>query len=121
MAPTAMPPESPTSPRRLDHSNLLSDAIAFGNKAATVVPPHRIEESGEDHEVASMMELARRQLEGLTTAQPSAKVPSKTSMTDVYAFAFDIDGVLVKGGEPIPQAVQAMKMLNGHNNHGIKV
>ena len=35
--------------------------------------------------------------------------------------AFDIDGVLVRGGRPIPEAVQAMKVLNGANKYGIKM
>lgn len=37
------------------------------------------------------------------------------------AFAFDIDGVLAHGNEPIPQAKEALKMLNGDNELGIKI
>ncbi len=46
---------------------------------------------------------------------------SGLSTTDKYAFAFDIDGVLIKGGEVIPEAIEAMKVLNGQNEFGIKV
>ncbi|KAI1455586.1 HAD-superfamily hydrolase [Annulohypoxylon moriforme] len=42
-------------------------------------------------------------------------------VADSFAFAFDIDGVLVRGGRPIPEAVQAMKVLNGDNEYGIKI
>lgn len=42
-------------------------------------------------------------------------------VADSFAFAFDIDGVLVRGGRPIPEALQAMKVLNGENQYGIKV
>ncbi|KAI1372614.1 HAD-superfamily hydrolase [Hypoxylon crocopeplum] len=42
-------------------------------------------------------------------------------VADSFAFAFDIDGVLVRGGRPIPEAVQAMKVLNGENKYGIKI
>ncbi len=42
-------------------------------------------------------------------------------VADSFAFAFDIDGVLVRGGRPIPEAVKAMKVLNGDNQYGIKV
>ncbi|KAL7623576.1 hypothetical protein AAE478_007259 [Parahypoxylon ruwenzoriense] len=42
-------------------------------------------------------------------------------VADSFAFAFDIDGVLVRGGRPIPEAIQAMKVLNGDNQYGIKV
>ena len=38
-----------------------------------------------------------------------------------FAFAFDIDGVLIRGGRPIPEAIEAMKVLNGDNAYGIKV
>ncbi|KAI7888702.1 HAD-like domain-containing protein [Mucor mucedo] len=33
-----------------------------------------------------------------------------------YAFAFDIDGVLIKGKRLIPEATRALKMLNGDNS-----
>lgn len=38
-----------------------------------------------------------------------------------YAFAFDIDGVLIRGPETIPQAPKALRMLNGENKYNIKV
>jgi ribonucleotide monophosphatase NagD (HAD superfamily) len=42
-------------------------------------------------------------------------------VADSFAFAFDIDGVLVRGGRAIPEAIQAMKVLNGENEYGIKM
>lgn len=42
-------------------------------------------------------------------------------VADDFAFAFDIDGVLIRGGRPIPEAIEAMKVLNGENEWGIKV
>lgn len=42
-------------------------------------------------------------------------------VADSFAFAFDIDGVLVRGGRPIPEALEAMKVLNGENKYGIKI
>ena len=38
-----------------------------------------------------------------------------------YAFCFDIDGVILRGPDTIPQAVEAIKMLNGENKYNIKV
>ncbi|OBA21695.1 HAD-superfamily subfamily IIA hydrolase [Metschnikowia bicuspidata var. bicuspidata NRRL YB-4993] len=38
-----------------------------------------------------------------------------------YAFCFDIDGVILRGPNTIPQAVDAIKMLNGENKYNIKV
>jgi HAD superfamily hydrolase (TIGR01456 family) len=42
-------------------------------------------------------------------------------VADDFAFAFDIDGVLIRGGNVIPEAVEAMKVLNGENEYGIRV
>ncbi|KAI0526706.1 HAD-like domain-containing protein [Xylaria bambusicola] len=42
-------------------------------------------------------------------------------VADSFAFAFDIDGVLVRGGRPIPEAIEAMKVLNGKNKYGVKI
>ncbi|KAI0197914.1 HAD-like domain-containing protein [Astrocystis sublimbata] len=42
-------------------------------------------------------------------------------VADSFAFAFDIDGVLVRGGRPIPEAIEAMKVLNGKNKYGMKI
>lgn len=38
-----------------------------------------------------------------------------------YAFAFDIDGVILRGPNIIPQAKEAIRMLNGHNKYNITV
>jgi HAD superfamily hydrolase (TIGR01456 family) len=38
-----------------------------------------------------------------------------------YAFCFDIDGVILRGPDTIPEAVEALKMLNGENKYNIKV
>lgn len=48
---------------------------------------------------------------------PAADAPS----ADSFAFAFDIDGVLIRGGRPIPEAIEAMKILNGENEYGVKM
>lgn len=53
----------------------------------------------------------------ITPITPLDGLPS----ADTFAFAFDIDGVLVRGGQAIPEAIEAMKMLNGENKYGVKV
>ena len=73
------------------------------------------------------MELARHRLaEGSELPTPETSGPSTPEdgtpkTTDDYAFAFDIDGVLIKGGEVIPEAIEAMKVLNGENDFGVRV
>ena len=59
-----------------------------------------------------------------TSGHPTPETPMtppEPPVTDTYAFAFDIDGVLVRGGRAIPAAVEAMKVLNGANEYGVKV
>lgn len=73
------------------------------------------------HEVAAAMELARHELEEFQSLAGTPGTPPETDVTDKYAFAFDIDGVLIRGGRPIPEAIEAMKVLNGQNSYGIKM
>lgn len=47
-------------------------------------------------------------------------VPQMT-VSDDFALAFDIDGVLIRGGEAIPEAVEAIKYINGDNPYGVQV
>ena len=47
--------------------------------------------------------------------------PLDSQVADSFVYAFDIDGVLVRGGKPIPEAIEAMKVLNGENEYGIQV
>jgi len=72
------------------------------------------------HGIAASIELARQELEALGTPLDPGS-PAENSVTDKYAFAFDIDGVLIRGGRPIPEAIEAMKVLNGENAYGIKM
>ncbi|QLQ82272.1 hypothetical protein HG537_0H00330 [Torulaspora globosa] len=63
---------------------------------------------------------------GLPSRRSSMAVREKKKIIDheriaSYAFAFDIDGVLVRGPETIPQAPEALRMLNGENKYNIKV
>lgn len=94
---------------------------------AVVGPPEHLGKSSNAHETAKAMELAKHHLaeaSDLTTpedSQPTTPDESGLKTTDKYAFAFDIDGVLIKGGEVIPEAIEAMKVLNGENEYGIKV
>ncbi|KAL2756088.1 hypothetical protein ACRALDRAFT_1033260 [Sodiomyces alcalophilus JCM 7366] len=44
-----------------------------------------------------------------------------TLVADGFAFAFDIDGVLVRGGRAIPEAIEAMRFLNGENEYGLQI
>lgn len=114
---TLQVPKAPRFLRRLSSKDASAGELRLG--PTIVVPDDQFDKESDAHEVASAMEFARRGLEGLSTED--AGTPPVTAVTDKYAFAFDIDGVLIKGGDVIPEAIEAMKMLNGQNNYGIKV
>ncbi|EAA30842.2 phosphatidyl synthase [Neurospora crassa OR74A] len=96
-------------------------------------------EPGHDHEDESpMASPSLSSSDSLTSEEPSPLEsdngenddatpftpmvdPDSDNVADNFAFAFDIDGVLVRGGKPIPEAIEAMKVLNGENEYGIKV
>lgn len=114
-----IPQSRPRTFRRLSSTDATSD---FSLRSPTViVPPQHLMDPSDAHEVAAAMELARLDLEEFEQSESSPETPAETTVTDKFAFAFDIDGVLIRGGRPIPEAVEAMKVLNGKNPHGIKI
>ncbi|KAI8143055.1 HAD-like domain-containing protein [Fennellomyces sp. T-0311] len=62
----------------------------------------------------------------LRLARPSVGISARRSFSQAatktdYAFAFDIDGVLIKGKRTIPEARRAIRLLNGDNPKGRRV
>ena len=57
------------------------------------------------------------------TTPPSPLSPESLTqaVADSFVFAFDIDGVLVRGGRALPEAIEAMNVLNGQNEFGMKM
>jgi len=116
MSATKSNPPRPRTLRRLSSEDATSDLLSRG--PSVVVPPHLIDQEASD--IAASMELARLEIEADNSPQEPG-TPKESSVTDKYAFAFDIDGVLIRGGRPIPEAIEAMKVLNGSNPYGIKM
>ncbi|KAI5462725.1 HAD-like domain-containing protein [Mariannaea sp. PMI_226] len=79
-------------------------------------PPDSIPGSPELMSSSSCASLA-----SLETPPSPVSPPSGQLVADEFVFAFDIDGVLVRGGRAIPEAIKAMRVLNGENEFGIKV
>lgn len=104
--------------RRLSSNDATKEAMAMG--PTVVVPPKHLMAPSDANEIAAAMETARLEL-SRTSSPGTPASPVETSVTDKYAYAFDIDGVLIRGGKVIPEAIEAMKMLNGENEYGIKV
>jgi len=105
--------------RRL--SSLSAKKSGLTDIPTVVVPPQHVRSESNASEVAESMEMARRQMQGIAIEDDDDDEREPSTVTDKYAFAFDIDGVLIKGGDVIPEAVKAMKMLNGQNRWNIKV
>lgn len=118
-APVAPLPTRKSGIRRLSSVAARPENVATG--PAVVVPPKHLRSPSNAHETAVTMEMARYNVNRTSCHTSAAKMLPKTTVTGTYAFAFDIDGVLIRGGKPIPEAIEAMKVLNGQNEYGIKV
>jgi len=116
----AVPPGGrPRTLRRISSSEATLSELNL-RSPTVIVPPQYMTAESDAHETAAAFELARLQLED-TDALEAAGTPAATEVTDTFAYAFDIDGVLIRGGEVIPQAVEAIAALNGKNEFGVKV
>ena len=115
------PPKMKPKIRRLSSMSATKEDLSSG--PTVVVPPGHMDQPTDAHETAAALELAKRRLSKIAADEPlsTPTTPPLTATTDAYAFAFDIDGVLIRGGEPIPEAVEAMKVLNGQNQYGLKM
>ena len=118
MATLAMPSERPKI-RRLSSVTATREELSSG--PSVVVPPQHMMAPSNAHETAAAMEMAKHRLSRVSDGESTPPGRVETGTTDAYAYAFDIDGVLIRGGKPIPEAVEAMKKLNGYNEYGIKV
>ena len=117
---SVLPASRPRTIRRLSSRDATEDALNL-RSPTVVVPPKHLMAPSDAHEMAAAMELARHELEEFSLPLSSPETPPETSVTDKFAFAFDIDGVLIRGGRPIPEAIEAMQVLNGKNAYGIKM
>lgn len=125
----------PESQRTRRLSSISATCADLFSGPTVLVPPRHLMAKSDAFETAQSIELAKKHLEESTTSSSEEATPasgspvlkavpthnSASSITDKYAFAFDIDGVLIRGGRVIPEAVEAMKVLNGENEFGIKV
>lgn len=121
--------------RRLSSMNATEKDLTSGGPVV-VVPERMMVQRANSHHggFAASMETARNELAAMNLEEEVASSPSSSPETpgspitpadaptaDSFAFAFDIDGVLIRGGRPIPEAIEAMRVLNGENEYGIRV
>ena len=113
-------------PRRLS-SEIAQREDLFAHPTI-VAPPVHMEKPSNAQETALAMEMAKHRMAEdseastpTTSTVPTTPERDQIPTTDKYAFAFDIDGVLIRGGEVIPETIEAMKVLNGQNEFNMKV
>lgn len=130
------PPKQRPGLRRLSSMSATPNDLQEGGPVV-VVPERMMLQRTQSHHggFAASMESARKELDEINLEEEALASPSSSSpetpgspvtpaevpTADSFAFAFDIDGVLIRGGRPIPEAIEAMKVLNGENEYGIKV
>ncbi|KKZ62753.1 hypothetical protein EMCG_02863 [[Emmonsia] crescens] len=94
---------------------------------SVVIPPQHLMANSSAYESARAMSVAKSHLdEDVSSPEitPRGSTPSSDDghvTASKYAFAFDIDGVLIRGGRAIPDAIEAMRVLNGENEFKEKV
>ncbi|KAJ6167050.1 phosphatase [Penicillium chermesinum] len=111
--------------RRL--SSLDATAKKYGH-LHMALPPRSLNRPTKDLPLDSPIHLADPLLDqglastgGMANGEVPLATPSIGTTSEDFALAFDIDGVLIRGGTAIPEAIEAMKYINGENPYGIRV
>ena len=112
--------------RRL--SSLHADRADLYGGPNVVIPPKYLMASSQDCDLITDIETDKSHSdeEAISSEEESSSVTTPLTIppmtvSDDFALAFDIDGVLIRGGQAIPEAIDAMKYINGENPYGVKV
>lgn len=112
--------------RRL--SSLDADRAELYGGPNVVMPPKHLMASTRDRDLSSDIEMDKNHSdeEAISSEEECSAVTTPLTIppmtvSDDFALAFDIDGVLIRGGQAIPEAIDAMKYINGENPYGVKV
>merc|ERR1712169_11529 len=97
-----------TSTTAISYSNMSGHQYFDDSSSAPSSP--ELQSTGSSSSLSSLQ----------STASPISP-PLDNAVADSFVFAFDIDGVLVRGGKAIPEAIEAMKVLYGQNEHGVAI
>lgn len=114
--------------QRVRLESLDADRADLYGGPNVIMPPKHLMATVRDRDFSSTTDMAIQQIEDevVSSEEESSQVetplsPPPVVTSDDFALAFDIDGVFVRGGEAIPEAIEAMKYINGENPYGIKV
>lgn len=122
MAPTL---QRPGPPLRSQSASSFAEGFSLARHQVDKDLKQLAEEGSSDSDVSdapSLIDAGAASPASLSTPLTGPITPELAPpVADDFAFAFDIDGVLIRGGRPIPEAIEAMKELNGENEYGIRV
>lgn len=109
-----------TSVRRLSSAEAKRCDLYSG--PVVIAPPENVKAPYDADGTATRLERARKSIDETASDRGSPEIEHPDlSTTDKFAIAFDIDGVLVKGGKPLPASIDAMNYINGENPYGVKM
>jgi hypothetical protein len=101
--------------------SLDTRADLYGSPNVPLPPKYLM--ASTSHHISKLSDMVQHDQTSSDESSPiNTPMPNPPMVTsDDFALAFDIDGVLIRGGQPIPEAVDAMKYINGDNPYGVKV
>ncbi|KAJ6186853.1 hypothetical protein N7519_001761 [Penicillium mononematosum] len=108
-----------TSVRRLSSADAKPCDLYSG--PTVIAPPEDMKAPCDANGTATRLERARKSIDETASDRATPEVEPDPSSTDKFAIAFDIDGVLLKGGKALPESIGAMKYINGDNPYGVKI
>lgn len=119
---------TPQSRKHRVSSLSLSDLNNWQNGLTKLSSSSSLNKNGSNSNLKKSSSANLKKVDSLAKLSRNASI-IKRNKKDVidhervasYAFCFDIDGVILRGPDTIPQAVEAMKLLNGENKYNIKV
>ncbi|KAK6526284.1 hypothetical protein TWF694_004885 [Orbilia ellipsospora] len=131
-APMPVPQKAQTAThhaRHLSTSEATKESL-FADTPTVIVPDTEspVGCSPSSATIAETIALARGHLDHPNAQEPlddfEDDISDDSQLSSIvpdYVFGFDLDGVFLRGGHVIPEAKEALRILNGDNDEGIKV
>lgn len=98
----------------------LSDLNQWQNGLTKLSSSTSLSKQGS-HANLKKVDLLAKMLRNLSIIRRKKKSVIDHPRVASYAFCFDIDGVILRGPNTIPEAAEAIRLLNGENKYNIKV
>jgi hypothetical protein len=132
----AVSPSAVTGLRRLSSMAATKEEVSTRGPVVAIPPRFMTGQRAQSSSrgFAASLEQAREELKPSTLKEnrllllllllqqhAAHRLPQQTFHRRLVCVAFDIGGVLIRGGNPISEAIEAMKVLNGENELGVRI